>query len=133
MSSELWIRPLFLLPGVGLLVMSTAARYSRLHEELHHVEEHQGRHGDVMGVLFLRARLFRDSLVALYLAAAILALGPLLGGLASSRAVWQEWIVNAATSLAVVCVLVACTQLIRESVHSLHVIREHALRDSRAP
>ena len=126
--TESWIGPLFLLPGVGLLVMSTAARYSRLHEEMHHFEEHPAIHQSVVvGTLLARARLFRDSLVALYSAAALLSSATLLGALLTNvSGSSSQLAVDGLTTGAIVCVVVACIQLVRESMRSLHVIYEHA-------
>ncbi|MGB5364820.1 MAG: hypothetical protein WBN14_01035 [Polyangiales bacterium] len=46
MDAELlWVAPLLLLPGVGLLVMSTAARFGQIHEEIERgrvTDSHEG-------------------------------------------------------------------------------------------
>ena len=128
MNVGTWTGPLFLLPGVGLLVLSTSARYSRLHEELHHLDTYaEAYRAAAVDKLVVRARLFRDALVGLYLAAAMLATAPLLGGLANRVASkYATLIVGGLTAVAIVCVVFACLQLVRESVRSLHVICEHA-------
>ena len=42
-----WLSPLLLLPGAGLLIMSTSQRFNRLHDEIHHImEEGSGKCSD---------------------------------------------------------------------------------------
>ncbi|MFQ5529602.1 MAG: hypothetical protein ACE5FP_04570 [Gemmatimonadota bacterium] len=49
-ESSPWITPLLLMPGVGLLILSTAVRYNRLHDEVHDADRHDGFHGRLHGV-----------------------------------------------------------------------------------
>lgn len=81
-----WAGPLLVLPGVGLLIMSTSARYIRLHDELHHVAEHGERDG--VSRLLQRARWFRNALVSAYLSVVLLAMAGLVLG--ASEAI--EWV-----------------------------------------
>ncbi len=81
-----WAGPLLVLPGVGLLIMSTSARYIRLHDELHHVAEHGERDG--VARLLQRARWFRNALVSAYVSVVLLAMAGLVLG--ASEAI--EWV-----------------------------------------
>lgn len=125
-EAGLWITPLALLPGVGLLVMSTAARFGQLHSEVHHHLEHDTSHGMLPGRLMERATLLRNALVSLYLAVALLALASLAGGVAL---LWMSNVVFPVvtlTSISVLCVAYAAYTLIRESRMLLDIIHAHA-------
>ena len=112
-----WATPLLVLPGVGMLVLSTSVRYARIHDELHHLAEHRGRLArDTVACLLARGGLFRNALVSLYAAAAFLAFAGLVGGFGLPEA--------AAVSLSaggVLALLAGCVVLIREAVLSFHV------------
>ncbi|MCH9680918.1 MAG: DUF2721 domain-containing protein [Deltaproteobacteria bacterium] len=127
----LWLTPLALLPGVGLLVMSTAARFGQLHGELHHSLDHRSGPG-VPGRLLERGVLLRNALVSLYVAVALLALASLVGGLA---VLWMSnvgVVVVGLTSVSVGCVAVSAVLLIRESRMLLDILRAHE-RDALPP
>lgn len=42
-----WITPLLLMPGVALLILSTAVRYNRLHGEVHEAEKRHVGHAGI--------------------------------------------------------------------------------------
>ena len=123
---ELWLTPLLILPGVGLLIMSTSVRYGRVHEEVHHLLSHKGHHMPTLsGHLYKRSRFFRNALVGLYISVMLFSLGGLLGGL---MGIWDSnafWIVAAFTGAGILCLLYASWELVRESILSLEVIEEH--------
>ncbi len=125
-DAGLWITPLALLPGVGLLVMSTAIRFGQLHEEIHrHLAAEPGEHHDPPQHLLDRAAMFRNSLVALYASIAILAVAGLVGGMAT---LWMESAaipVLTLTAVAVACLAYAAITLIRESALLMRVIEGH--------
>lgn len=123
---EIWLTPLLILPGVGLLIMSTSARYSQIHNEVHHLLHEKGDHRPhLANRLFSRSKLFRNALVSLYTSVSVFVLAGLIGGFV---AIWETdtyWI-NALFSFAgILCLLYASIQLIRESILSLDVIEEH--------
>lgn len=125
MESEIWITPLVMLPGVALLVMSTSIRYGQIHQEFHHFQENDVTPDEAPGMLLRRAVLFRNALVALYVAICLLALASLGGGVAS---LWEgdaHIPVVGLTAAAVATVAYAAVALVRESLRSLDVIRSH--------
>ena len=67
-AEVVWLAPLLILPGIGLLIMSTSTRYSTLHDQIHHWLD--GGH-DIAVIdqahLVTRATHFRNALVALYI------------------------------------------------------------------
>lgn len=74
--TALWLTPIIALPGIALLIISTSARYTRVPEELHHLEAHRtGPHlRRLARTLLGRAVLFRNALVGLYLCVTLFAL-----------------------------------------------------------
>jgi len=122
-----WAGPLLVLPGVGLLIMSTSARYIRLHDEVHHVAEH-GEHGD-FAQLLRRGRLFRNALVAAYLSVVFLALSGLVLGAAAAAESSSMAAHLAGTVLAVfgiAALVVSSGLLVLEATASYSVLEEHA-------
>ena len=123
-ETGLWLTPLVLLPGVGLLLMSTSIRYGQVHEEFHHY--HGQPEISCIHHLLKRAKLFRNALICLYASAACLALASLSGGnwhLANQPAFWPVMLM---TGVAVLALLLAIIALIRESCLSLEIIEKHA-------
>jgi hypothetical protein len=122
----IWISPLLLLPGAGLLIMSTSARYAQIHEELHELLSMDDAVPAGSRVYFLRrATLFRNALVSLYTAAGLLALAGLLGGLTSAWEDLSVWMIFLLTCLGILGLIVGIGFLVRESITSLEVIRHH--------
>jgi threonine/homoserine/homoserine lactone efflux protein len=72
-----------------------------------------------------RATLFRNALVGLYASIASLAVGSMVGGLATLLSAESVWVVQGLTVLGVLALVYSAVQLVRESVSSLHVLRQH--------
>lgn len=122
-----WIMPLLLLPGVGLLVQSTAIRYDRIHDELHALLDRGGQHENPIFLKHLgtRARWFRNALVALYVSACMFAIGSILGAIADVVLGESEIIVIIFAGSGICCLLYAAIHLVRESFLSLEVLEVH--------
>jgi hypothetical protein len=121
-----WLAPLLLLPGVALMIVSTAARYGQVHDEAHHWHE-KGEAASPLVARHLRTRavLFRNALVCLYLTVSLLALAGVLGVITQSLGEAAVWLIITLTALGIVSLLLAALQLIRESFLSLEIIDEH--------
>ncbi|MEM9460879.1 MAG: DUF2721 domain-containing protein [Myxococcota bacterium] len=124
-GTNFWLTPLALLPGVGLLVMSTAARFGQLHAELHHHLEHGDAPGPGVEHLLRRATRFRNALVSLYLSVAALAVASLAGGIAALWSLSVTVPVVVLTAVAVLAVAYAAYELIQESRMLLELICAH--------
>ena len=111
-STALWAAPLLLIPGVGLLVLSTSARFGQLLQELH--RQRDKGHSDAVKHLCRRARLLHSALVSFYVSIAVLAFSSLLGTLANRWFEALKWIPEAMTFLGVTVITFAAIQLIRE-------------------
>jgi len=77
--------------------------------------------------LVTRGTLFRNALVGLYFSISTFVLGAFFGGVTALWFASLSWAVQALTLLGILGVLYSALQLTRESVLSLHVIREHYL------
>ncbi len=123
-STGLWAAPLLLIPGVGLLVLSTSARFGQLHQEL--LRQQSERRSRAVTHLRQRARLLHSALVSFYVSVAMLALSSLLGTLANRWFETLTWIPEAMTFLGVAVITFAAIQLIRESKLLITVILDDA-------
>ena len=122
-----WIMPLLLLPGVGLLLLSTSARYGQLHAEVHQLFEDAAL-GSMATIrhLLARARLFRYALTSLYASSAFFAVGGILGAVLAI--LWPgvaHGVVLGAAAAGTVSLLIASVLLVRESTLSLVIIEAH--------
>ena len=121
-----WLSPLLLLPGAGLLLMSTSQRFNRLHDEIHHLmEEGSGKPISTVNHLMQRAKYFRNALVFLYLSIAIFAVAGLLGGITSGLGDVSKYITIALTIIGIFCLAAASIILIKESTLSLEIMKIH--------
>ena len=124
-DTPLWLTPLIFLPGVALLVMSTASRYSDLLREVHELTREPEFERDFsVERLISRAVHFRNALVSLYLAAVLLSIGS-LAGLASPISLLVLM------AISVSAVAYAAIHLVAESSHSLRIIKAHFDRQRR--
>ena len=123
-----WLTPLLFISAPALMILSTAARYAQLHGEIHFLQEHghAGAGRDVCNAALLkRALCFRNALVALYSAIALLAIASLLGAIVSNW--WSDalQVVAALTVLGVAAVIFAAISLMQEAMLSLRIIFLH--------
>jgi hypothetical protein len=124
-TTEVWLTPLILLPGVALLIMSTAHRFGQIQTEFHRLLQEHDCHAHVLSRGLLRRSVyFRNALTSLYGAVGLFALGSLLGGVVN---LWQPeslWVVGGLTILGIVLIVFAAVQLLRESMLSLEVFED---------
>lgn len=126
-DAGIWAAPLLLIPAVGLLVISTSARFGQLRDEFH---RHTGeQEPSALKHLCRRASLIHSALVSFYTSVAVLALASLLGTLSDRWFKTLTWIPQTMTFLGVVLILFSAIQLIRESRLLLTVILDDAAND----
>ena len=128
-DSTPWLIPILLLPGVALLVMSTATRFGQIHSELHHLLET----GEVVTPtlwqhLSRRATLFQNALVSLYLSIGAFVMGSLVGALLDMAGRSPTWAVTAFAFTGILCLIFATYELILESRSSFEIITHHLNR-----
>lgn len=128
-TTEVWLTPLILLPGVALLIGSTSVRFQQLHAEFHRLVEHPNAHVRILSrSLVRRSKLYRDALASLYVSVAVLSLGSLVGAFVHLFWPTSLWLVGGFTVVGIGCLVFASMQLVRESLICLDVIREqHSL------
>ena len=122
-----WVTPLLILSGVGLLIMSTSARYEALHAEIHALlHDESAAAGTCATHTLSRARILRNALISLYGSAALLS----ASGLVAALAVWfgaaVPWIAWGLLLVGVGCIVAATLVLTHESALSLRIIQDHA-------
>lgn len=127
---QIWFTPLLILPGVALLILSTAIRYTQIHAEVHHTLECDKSEDTkyMLHILLVRCIRFRNALVALYVSAGLLTAASFFGGALTRWPLLANDMMVYLSGAGIVCLIYTLYQLIHESVHSLHVIRSH-LRD----
>lgn len=127
METEIvWLAPLLILPGIGLLINSTSSRFSDLHDEIHHWLD--GQHdADVVEQAHLdkRARRFRNALVSLYASVLIFTVASLCGAVLDFMSLGADVPVFVGSVAGVALVVFAAVELIRESTMALEVISSH--------
>lgn len=125
-SPIVWITPLLMLPGIATLIISTAARYSTLHAEIHRVLDMQGESQLLSTThLMTRALHFRNALVAQYVSVFLLVSASLIGALFEVTQMKGDMWVLIVLSVGVAVIAYSTFELIRESRFSLDVIRSH--------
>jgi hypothetical protein len=124
-TTELWLTPIVLLPGVALLTVSTANRFGQIQAEFHRLLDHPDSHAQIVArSLVVRARLYRDALASLYASVGLFALGSLLGGVINLWRPESLWLVGGLTIAGIAAIVFSAIQLLRESLLSLQVVRE---------
>ena len=127
-STGLWAAPLLLIPGVGLLLLSTSVRFGQLHQEL--LRQIREQHSHAVRHLCQRARLIHSAMVSLYVSIALLAFSSLFGTLANRWFPTLKWIPEVMTFVGVAIISYAVIQLIRESKLLITVILDDAEGES---
>jgi hypothetical protein len=126
-STEVWLTPLVLLPGVALLTVSTAHRFGQIQSEFHRLLAHPDSHAQIVSrSLVARARLYRDALASLYASVGLFALGSLLGGVVNLWRPEALWVVGGLTIAGIAAIVFSAIQLLRESLVSLQVVEEQS-------
>jgi hypothetical protein len=126
-TTEVWLTPLILLPGVALLIMSTTARFGQVHAEFHRLLDHPDAHARIVaGHLLRRSRWLRNALAALYMSVGLFALGSLIGGVVNLWRPESLWVVGGLTIAGIGGIVYAAIELVRESLLCLQVLRDHS-------
>lgn len=133
-SNALWLIPLILLPGVGLLVMSTSSRCAQVQAEFAGIARDPAGSRVEAELLRRRSGLCRDILISLYAGVGLLACAVLVGGLASQWLRPYAWLAVGLTGAAVASLVYAVFLLIRESLLAMDLVEErHRRPESTSP
>ena len=119
--------PLTYIPGVALLILSTSNRYIHVNDVLTRFTPDECKvQAARVRREFRRARLFRNSLIGLYMSVALFSLGSLMSffiyrwGISTSNAVLEVF-----TILGVICIVFAVFSLVYESILTLRLLKRH--------
>ncbi len=126
-STVVWITPLLMLPGIATLVISTAARYAALYEEIHRMFHQREESQLIEGAhLMTRAVHFRNALVAQYAGVLLMVCASLIGALFEVAQLpgGDTWVLIVLAA-GVTVIAYSTVELVRESRFSLEVIRLH--------
>ena len=126
-NADIWLTPLIILPGVGLLILSTAARAGQLHGLLRQLRnDKQKPPPQVIEHLFIRATRFRNALTCFYVSAGLFGLTTFLHGLLEHLHVPHSlWSVLMFSFLGLLTLIWGTFELFRESLLSLEIIDEY--------
>lgn len=127
MESEIiWITPLLMLPGIATLIISTANRYSTLHDEIHRwLDNPQDAVSVGQAHLVERAVHFRNALVAQYISVFVFICASLFGFALDILNINGEALVLFVLFVGILVIGYSALELIRESRFSLAAIRSH--------
>lgn len=127
MESEIiWITPLLMLPGIATLIISTSARYTTLHEEIHHIIHTPDEAPALNSAhLITRAIHFRNALVSQYIGVFLMVAASLIGAVFEVMQANGEALVLVVLTAGVSVIAYSTFELIRESRFSLEIIRSH--------
>ncbi len=123
-DTAVWAAPLILLPGVGLLILSTSSRFGQLHQEL--LRQRDEGHSRAVQTLVRRGRLLHSSLVGLYISVMLLTISSVLGTLINRWLMVAKWIPETLSFLGILVIAFSAIQLIRESKLLIAVILDAA-------
>lgn len=126
-NADIWLTPLLLLPGVGLLIMSTAARYGQLQATIQQLTsgENDTQPGTIE-LLIQRARFFRNALSGLYTSVGLFTLASFLHGITKLALLRLGMaIVVILSFVGMISLIFASYELLRESLLSMHIIQHY--------
>ncbi|MEM7537118.1 MAG: DUF2721 domain-containing protein [Chloroflexota bacterium] len=133
---NIWLAPLILLPGIGLMIMSTAARFGQLQTQIvalsNQMQSSTGESVGTMGLaksLRFRGHLFRVALLGFYISAGMFTLASTLNGINGLLPVQLPLsMVVFTTVLGFVALLVAGVALFVESFSATDIVDAHYTR-----
>ena len=131
-SIALWSALAMLIPGPGLLILSTSTRYGQVDSEFHGNLVYPHFTPKLTQHLISRAMLFCNALVGLYVSVAAFSLASLFG---SIIIIWSKKAYTLVLSIlcffGIMALVYSTFTLIRESFSSLEVLKYHNNRMKR--
>lgn len=118
-----WIIPFTFIPGVGMLVLSTANRLQNVSTLIREIIQSQHHiYEDNLTILLKRTQLFHRSLVCFYAAIGLLAIAALIGSFDLLSLEGNISTVNIITIGGIIGVIFGSIQLIQESIIASRLI-----------
>ncbi len=118
-----WYFPITLLPGVGLLIMSTSSLSMGLSNELAELlNRSDSNHEIIRKKIFQLSRLNR-ALTAFYISCAALVISGLINGIYDAPSSWAPKISEILLFFSIICILLALTQLMIYAAKAVSIKR----------
>lgn len=120
-----WMMPFTFIPGIGLLILSTANRFHHVNTLIRGLPKEQAG-SKYLKKLMRRSRYFHNALTSQYFAMACFAVAALVGNLSQNWLEGISFFVHAGsvlTTAGVASVVFSAWQLVRESALSFRMIR----------
>ena len=127
---DTWILPFTFIPGVGMLVLSTANRFHFVNVLIREMTsgEHEFCEKSIQ-ILLKRSRHFQRALVSFYLSICLFAISALIG---SINANWllqdgaqSAYITDITITLGVASLIYGAVRLVSESLLAFHMVSNH--------
>lgn len=124
MSLENWIFPLTILPGIGLIIMSTTNWSVALTNEINRLLENMACDQSILKRKVKQLGLINNALVALYCSAAMCTLGGFIGSLWTySDIISSALLVTLVVAVGIAALLAATTMLIIYAYRAVNIKR----------
>lgn len=118
-----WYFPITLLPGVGLLIMSTSSLSMGLSSELSDLLSTKDSNHEIIRKKIHQLNRLNQALTAFYVSCAALVISGLINGLSEEPDSWAPKISEWLLFFSIVCILVALTQLMSYAAKAVKIKR----------
>ena len=116
-----WYFPITLLPGVGLLIMSTSSLSMGLSNELSNLLSQKDSNPEIIHKKIHQLSRLNRALTAFYISCAALVISGLINGLADNAMSWVGKASEALLFFSILCILLALTQLVIYAAKAVHI------------
>lgn len=125
---ENWVIPLTLLPGIGMMIMSTSNLSTAIGEEISGLIHEPEQNTHLIELKITQMGLLNVALVALYLGAASFAITGLIGGVSAVQELMVHDTFIIFLIIGIGCLLLATIFLITFSVRAVRIKRNQYLK-----
>lgn len=123
-----WIIPLTLLPGIGMMIMSTSNLSTAISQEISGLIHEESCDTDLVDRKITQMSLINRALVALYLGAASFAITGLIGGVSTVQNLMIKDTFIVFLIIGIGCLLVATIFLITFSIRAVRIKKNQYLK-----
>lgn len=117
-----WLLPLIILPGIGMLILSTSHLSSTLEGAINGFLAQQGKFNQhIVAQKIKQLGLLSKALVGLYIGASCMALAGLLGGIEMQVMALPQMVINVLICLGIVAVLISLGLLIFYAIKAVRI------------
>jgi len=115
-----WYIPLTILPGIGMLILSTSNLLIAINNEIRDLNQEKDKYGVIISAKIKQLKRLNYALIAEYVSAFVFVMGGILGGMTKSDNVINSLILSGVGFLGIAIVF-----LITYSLKSLAIRLEH--------